>query len=214
MREVVIRSPFPFGKKREFQTRINHRIRVSEVRVIGPDGAQLGILKTREARQIAENEGLDLVEVSPTARPPVCKIMDYGKYKYEQDKKKREAKKHQTVIKVKEIKLRPGTDKHDLETKLKHAKEFLEEGNKVKITVRFRGREMAHRELGREILDRFVTELGDLAKPDQNAKFEGRMLTAVVSPNTSRGKPTKAKKEKEVKDDAKIKNEQGSQKAV
>ena len=140
-------------------------------------------MQTREALRLAEEEGLDLVEISPTARPPVCKIMDYGKYKYEQEKKRREAKKHQTVVHTKEVKLRPSTDVHDLETKIKHIKRFLEEGNKAKITVKFRGREMAHRDLGEKILKELIEKVGDVAKLDQLPKFEGKMLSAILAPN-------------------------------
>ena len=142
-------------------------------------------MQTKDALRLAEEEGFDLVEVSPTAKPPVCKIMDYGKYKYEQEKKKREAKKHQTVVHVKEVKLRPSTDKHDLDTKLKHIRRFLEEGNKAKLTVKFRGREMAHRDLGEKVLKDLIAELGDSAKIDQYPKFEGKMLSAIVAPNVA-----------------------------
>lgn len=140
-------------------------------------------MRTQEALRIAQDEGFDLVEISPTAKPPVCKIMDYGKYKYEQEKKRREARKHQAVVHIKEVKLRPSTDEHDLEVKLKHVKRFLGEGNKAKITVKFRGREMAHRELGEAVLKELITKVGELAKVDQNPKFEGKMLSAVLSPN-------------------------------
>lgn len=173
------------------------------MRVIGADGSQLGILPTREALKIAQEVGFDLVEVAATAKPPVCKIMDYGKYKYEQEKKKREAKKHQTVIRVKEVKLRPATDRHDFDVKLRHVREFLEDGNKAKITVRFRGREMAHRDLGMEILQRMIKEIGELGKIDQFPKFEGRMLTAVLSPN-----PAAPKKQKEKGETVHAKNEE------
>ena len=160
--------------------------------MIASDGSQLGVLDTREARKLAENENLDLVEVSPTAKPPVCKIMDYGKFKYEQDKKKRVAKKHQTVIHVKEVKIRPATDKHDLETKIKHVRRFLEDGNKAKITVRFRGREMAHRELGMDILQKLIQEVSEIAKIDTEPKFEGKMLTAILAPKPGGSKHAKA----------------------
>lgn len=151
------------------------------MRVVKPDGAQ-AVVQTRDALKMAEEEGLDLVEISPTARPPVCKIMDFGKYKYEQEKQRRAAKKHQSVIELKEIQLRPATDKHDLDVKIKHIKRFLEEGNKAKITVRFRGREMAHRDLGMDLLKKMIEEIGVLAKVDQAPKFEGKMLTAVLAP--------------------------------
>jgi len=125
---------------------------------------------------------LDLVEISPTARPPVCKIMDYGKYKYEQAKKRHEAKKHQIVVRTKEIKMRPATDEHDLQTKLKHIKRFLEEGDKVKITLRFRGREMAHMDLGRERLKRIIAEIADTGEVEQMPKLEGRLMSMIVGP--------------------------------
>ena len=165
---------------------MNFRIKVPEVRVIASDGKQLGVMQTREALRIAQEEGYDLVEVSPTARPPVCKIMDYGKYKYEQEKKRREAKKHQAVVLVKEVKLRPTTDEHDLQTKLKHVKRFLQDGNKAKLTVKFRGREMAHRDLGEALLKKLIAEIGDAAKIDQPPKFEGKMLSAVLAPNSTK----------------------------
>lgn len=172
--------------------------------MIGSDGAQLGVMQTLRARQLAEEEGLDLVEISPTAKPPVCKIMDYGKYKYEQEKKRREAKKHQSVVQLKEVKLRPATDKHDLEVKLKHIRRFLEEGNKAKITVKFRGREMAHKDLGMAMLKKVIEEVGLLGKVDQTPSFEGKMLSAVLAPNPAAPKP---KKEKKGADDAKVENE-------
>lgn len=162
-----------------------------QVRLIGSDGKQLGVLETFEARKLAENEGFDLVEISPTARPPVCKIMDYGKYKYEQDKKKRESRKHQTVIQIKEVKIRPSTDRHDLETKIKHVRRFLEDGNKAKITVRFRGREMAHRELGMDILQKLIQEVAGIAKVDAEPKFEGKMLSAILAPKPGGSKHAK-----------------------
>ena len=173
----------PSFSGRDRDARINFRIRVPEVRVIASDGSQLGVLQTKDALRAAEEEGLDLVEISPTAKPPVCKIMDYGKYKYEQEKKKREAKKHQVVVHLKEVKLRPSTDKHDLDTKLKHIKRFLGEGNKAKLTVKFRGREMAHRDLGEKVLKDLIEQVGELAKLDQPPKFEGKMLSAVLAPN-------------------------------
>ena len=134
-------------------------IKLKEVRVINSDGEQLGVLDTRDAIKRAEEQGLDLVEVAPTAKPPVCRIMDFGKYKYEMDKKAAESRKHQTVIVVKEIKLRPRTDDHDVNFKLNNIKRFLDEGNKVKVTVMFRGREMAHIDHGRKVLERIVSEL-------------------------------------------------------
>lgn len=161
-------------------TRINFMIKVKEVRVISADGEQLGILDTREAIKKAEELGLDLVEVAPTAKPPVCRIMDFGKYKYEIAKKSHESKKHQSVIVVKEIKLRPRTDEHDVQFKTNNIKRFLEEGNKVKVTVMFRGREMAHTTHGRVLLDRILTVLQNDAAVEQSPRMEGRNMTMLL----------------------------------
>jgi translation initiation factor IF-3 len=157
-------------------------IRLSPVRVIAPDGAQLGILSVDEAIQAAEARGLDLVEVAPMARPPVCRIMDYGKFKFEQAKAARAAKKKQHSVQLKEIKFRPGIDDHDFEFKCRHAKQFLEEGNKVKVTMMFRGRQMAHPELGRDVLDRVAVALAEVSKLEQEAKLEGRNMTMLLTP--------------------------------
>src|SRR5215472_7761185 len=146
----------PRQQQRGFQIRVNHRIRVPEVRVIGDDGGMLCVLQTHEALRLAQEKGLDLVEVNPKADPPVCKILDYGKYKYEEKKKAAEAKRTQSVIEVKEIKLRPKTDDHDIAFKIKAARRFLESGHKVKITVRFRGREITHPEKAQEQIDLIV----------------------------------------------------------
>lgn len=162
------------------ETRVNQSIRVTQVRLIGPDGNQLGIKSTRDALEIARSEGLDLVEVAPTAKPPVCRIMDYGKYKYQEKKKQQEAKKKQAVIRVKEVKLRPKTEEHDLQFKLQHIKRFLEEKNKVKVTVRFRGREIVHSELGRRVLDRVIQEVQHLGGPEQPPRLEGRNFTVML----------------------------------
>jgi len=142
----------------------------------------MGVFITSEALKRAEEAGLDLVEISPTARPPVCKIMDYGKYKYELAKKRHEAKKHQIVVRTKEIKMRPATDEHDLQTKLRHIRRFLEEGDKVKVTLRFRGREMAHMDIGRERLARIVTEISGLGEVEQFPKLEGKLMSMIVGP--------------------------------
>ncbi|HUI45813.1 MAG TPA: translation initiation factor IF-3 [Nitrospirota bacterium] len=161
-------------------TRTNYGIKVREVRVIDADGGQLGILDTREAIKKAEEAGLDLVEVAPTAKPPVCRIMDFGKYKYEIAKKAAESRKHQTVIVVKEIKLRPRTDDHDINFKMNNMKRFLEDGNKVKVTIMFRGREMAHTEQGRALLDKVVTDLQNEAVVEQPPRMEGRNMTLLL----------------------------------
>ncbi len=162
---------------------MNYSIRVPRVRVIGPDGKQLGVMETPEALRAAqENYNLDLIEISPTADPPVCKIMDFGKYKYQLKKKNQEAKKNQNVIVVKEIKLRPATDQHDFEFKLKHVERFLEEGNKAKVTIRFRGRELVHSQLGKQMLDRIWEALGEKAVVEQRPKLEGRNMSMVLTP--------------------------------
>lgn len=150
--------------------------------MIGPDGSQMGVFQTRDALRKAEEFGLDLVEISPMARPPVCKIMDCGKYKYDLAKKEHEAKKHQAVVKLKEIRLRPATDDHDLMTKVRHIIRFLEEGDKVKVTVQFRGREMAHQEIGRKVMERIKTEVAKVGAPEQMVKMEGRFLHTVFAP--------------------------------
>jgi len=163
--------------------RVNRMIRVPRVRVIDSEGKQLGILETPEALRIAQDQyRSDLIEISPTADPPVCKIMDYGKYKYQLKKKTQEAKKNQNVILVKEIKLRPSTDDHDFDFKVKHIIRFLEEGNKAKVTIKFKGRELVHSELGRVMLNRIVTVLGTKAAIEQPAKLEGRNMSMVVAP--------------------------------
>ncbi len=156
-----------------------------EVRVIADDGAQLGILPIFDAVRAAEERGLDLVEVAPQAEPPVCKIMDFGKYKYEQAKKAHESKKHQKIIQLKEVKMRPGTDVHDYNFKLNNAKRFLGEGNKVKVTVVFRGREMAHTDLGKALLDKVVTDIQEAGNIEQMPKQEGRALSMVIAPKSS-----------------------------
>ena len=162
--------------------RRNELIHAREVRVIGAEGEQLGILQRNEAIAMAREIGCDLVEVSSTATPPVCRIMDYGKFKYEQQKKKQDAKKRQAVVQVKEIKVRPKTDEHDYETKLKHIRSFLEDGDRCKVTVFFRGREIVHKDRGIEILERIVKDLEDVGKVEQEPRAEGRTLQMLVVP--------------------------------
>src|SRR5215213_651577 len=159
-------------------------IRISPVRVIGADGSQLGILEVDAALRMAEDAGLDLVEVAATARPPVVRIMDYGKYKFEMAKQARVAKKKQHIIELKEVKYRPGIDDHDFETKTRHARRFLEEGNKVKVTLMFRGRQISHPELGRQVVDRVAQELADLAKIEAEARLEGKAMTMILTPKS------------------------------
>jgi len=164
------------------RVRVNRQIRISPLRVIAPDGSQLGILDLESALAQAEAQGLDLVEVAPTARPPVVRIMDYGKFKFEQAKMARQAKKKQHVIHLKEVKYRPGIDDHDFDTKTRHARRFLEEGNKVKVTMMFRGRQVAHPELGKEVLDRVSDELSDIGKIEADARLEGKNMTMILAP--------------------------------
>lgn len=162
--------------------RRNELIHAREVRVIGAEGEQLGILQRNEAIAMAREIGCDLVEVSSNATPPVCRIMDYGKFKYEQQKKKQDAKKRQAVVQVKEIKVRPKTDEHDYETKLKHIRSFLEDGDRCKVTVFFRGREIVHKDRGIEILERIVKDLEDVGNVEQEPRAEGRTLQMLVVP--------------------------------
>lgn len=150
--------------------------------MIDSDGKQAGIMPLKEAMRIAEEQGLDLVEVAPNANPPVCRVMNYGKYKYQQSKRSQEARKHQTVIQVKEVKLRPRTEEHDFQFKIRHAKRFLSEGNKVKISILFRGRELAHPEFGRDMLNRFLEEVKDIMVVEQAPRLEGRNMVMVVAP--------------------------------
>lgn len=162
--------------------RINHRIRAREVRVIGADGSQLGIMDTRKALELAQSQGLDLAEISPTSNPPVCKILDYGKFKYDAKKKAQQSKKNQVVILLKEVQFRPQTDTHDVDFKVKHIVRFLGEGHKVRVTVRFRGREMSHPELGHALLKQVVDTVGPLGIVEQSPKMEGKILAIILGP--------------------------------
>jgi len=161
---------------------VNADILNEEVRCIAPDGEQLGVMKTEDAITEADSHGLDLVEVSPNADPPVCKILDYGKFKFEAQKKRNEAKKKQKVIEVKEIKLRPNIDEHDYQVKMRSVQKFLDDGDKVKITLRFRGREMAHQDLGVNVLNRVREDTDDVAKIEAFPKLEGRQMIMVIAP--------------------------------
>lgn len=162
------------------------------MRVIGSAGEQLGILQIFEALRRAQEKGMDLVEVAPEGKPPVCRIMDYGRYRYEQAKKDREARKHQKSVDVKEIKLRPKIDLHDYQTKLRHVQRFLEDGHKVKVTIMFRGREMVHKELGAQILDRVVAEVSELGAVEQYPKLEGNNLSLLIASRPAGTKPKPA----------------------
>ena len=160
----------------------NERIRAIDVQVIGSDGNNLGTLPLNKAIEIAKGEGLDLIEISPNANPPVCKIMDMGKYKYDLQKKANVAKKKQKTVSLKEIKLRPGTDTHDYNFKIKNAKKFIIKGDKVKFTVKFKGREMQHTELGKELMNKIIEETKNIAKVESRPKFEGRQMVMIIQP--------------------------------
>jgi translation initiation factor IF-3 len=162
--------------------RVNDMIRVREVRVISPEGEQLGILPIEAALALAHERDLDLVEVAPNDRPPVCRIMDYGKYKYQQAKRSQEARKRQKVIQTKEIKMRPKTEEHDYQFKMRHAQRFLEDGNKVKVTLLFRGREMDHVQLGQRMLDRIITDCKEVSSVEQHPRMEGHTLSLILAP--------------------------------
>lgn len=164
------------------EPRVNERIRISPIRLIDEEGEQLGIVATDEARSLAAERGLDLVEVAPSARPPVCRLMDFGKFKYEEARKAREAKKKQHVIHVKEVKLRPKIEAHDIEFKLRHARRFLGDGDKVKFTLMFRGREITHPERGRSVLERVKDHLQDIAVIESDIRHEGRTMTMLMGP--------------------------------
>jgi len=161
---------------------VNDEIDVPKVRVIDAEGENHGVISLEDALEIAEEAGLDLVEVSPQVDPPVCKVLDYGKYKYEQQKKANEARKKQKTIDVKEIKMRPGIDEHDYQVKMKNVRKFIENGDKVKMTIRFRGREMAHQELGLKVLTRVREEMDEMIKIEQMPKTEGRLMVMVIAP--------------------------------
>ncbi|MGH9968748.1 MAG: translation initiation factor IF-3 [Pyrinomonadaceae bacterium] len=167
--------------------RINERIRVPQVRVIGDEGEQLGVMDVRDAIRAAREKGLDLVEVAPTADPPVCRIIDFGKFQYEAKKKANEAKKKQVTIVVKEVKFRPGTDDHDYNYRMKHAREWLQEGDKVKATIWFRGREMTHRELGARILEKLEHDLEDIGEVEARPRMEGNQMFIIFGPRRHKG---------------------------
>ena len=192
-------------KPREPRTRVNHMIRVPEVRVIDSDGEQLGVMPTDKAREIADEQGMDLVEVSPTAAPPVCRITDYGKFKYEKAKRSRQSKKKQHTIQVKEIKLRPKTEEHDYQFKKRHAEEFLGKGFKVKFTMIFRGRELDHKDMGARMLKRMHEDLTDIGVVERPAMFEGRLMTMYMAPlpNAQQQQPKKQQEDKKKPDTAK-----------
>lgn len=178
----IARRPHNAPPTRDTGPRVNDRIRAPEIRLIGAEGENVGVVTPARAMDLAEQAGLDLVEISPNANPPVCKIMDYGKFKYEQQKRESEARKKQKIIEVKEVKFRPNTDKHDYEVKMRNVFKFLENGDKVKVTLRFRGREMAHQDLGRDLLQRVAEDVKEIGKIENMPKMEGRQMVMMIGP--------------------------------
>ncbi len=178
----IARRPHNAPPQRDTGPRINDRIRAPEIRLIGADGENVGVVTPSRAMDLAAEAGLDLVEISPNATPPVCKIMDFGKFKYEQQKRESEARKKQKTIEVKEVKFRPNTDTHDYDVKMRNVFRFLENGDKVKVTLRFRGREMAHQNLGRELLERVAEDVKEIGKIENMPKMEGRQMVMMIGP--------------------------------
>ncbi len=179
---TIARRPNSAPPVRDTGPRVNDRIRATEIRLIGADGENVGLVSPERGMELAEEAGLDLVEISPNATPPVCKIMDFGKFKYEQQKRESEARKKQKIIEVKEIKFRPNTDTHDYDVKMRNVVKFLENGDKVKITLRFRGREMAHQNLGRDLLERVAADVEEIGKVENMPKMEGRQMVMMIGP--------------------------------
>ena len=192
---------------------VNEAIVDKEVRLIGEDGEQLGIVSGEEANRIAVEKGLDLVKISPNAKPPVCKIMDYGKYRFEQAKRAKEAKKNQRVMEVKEIRMSPGIGDNDFNTKLKNGLKFLADGDRLKVTIRFRGREMAHTDIGKELLERFAEACAEVGTMDKNPKLEGRNMSMFMSPK-SQAAIKKAAKEKKKKEEEERANAEAAEEQV
>jgi len=180
--KTIARRPHNAPPQRETGPRVNDRIRAPEIRLIGADGENVGVVHPAKGMQLADDAGLDLVEISPNANPPVCKIMDFGKFKYEQQKRESEARKKQKIIEVKEVKFRPNTDTHDYDVKMRNVVKFLENGDKVKVTLRFRGREMAHINLGRELLERVAADITEHGKVENMPKMEGRQMVMMIGP--------------------------------
>ena len=200
-----------FGGKKDSKDslRVNREIRAQQIRVIDDEGNMLGVMTVPEALRMAEDRGLDLLEIAPTATPPTCKIMDYGKWKYENKKKATAARKKQTVVTIKEIQMRPRTDQHDFETKMNHARRFLLEGDKVKVSLRFMGREMAHQELGMEVMKKCIAFVADLAMVESSPKLEGKNMFLMLGPDPLKIKdyeklhPNKSKQDTKELDDLK-----------
>ena len=179
---AIARRPHNAPPQRDTGPRVNDRIRAPEIRLIGAEGENIGLVTPERGMQLAEQAGLDLVEISPNAAPPVCKIMDFGKFKYEQQKRESEARKKQKTIEVKEVKFRPNTDTHDYDGKMRNVVKFLENGDKVKVTLRFRGREMAHQNLGRDLLERVAADIEEIGKVENMPKMEGRQMVMMIGP--------------------------------
>ncbi|PKP74557.1 MAG: translation initiation factor IF-3 [Alphaproteobacteria bacterium HGW-Alphaproteobacteria-6] len=178
----MARRPHNAPPQRDTGPRVNDRIRAPEIRLIGAEGENVGVVTPARAMALAEEAGLDLVEISPNAEPPVCKIMDFGKFKYENQKREAEARKKQHIIEIKEIKFRPGTDIHDYEVKMRSVVKFLEGGDKVKVTLRFRGREMAHQQLGLDLLNRVADDVAEIGKVENMPRLEGRQMVMMIGP--------------------------------
>jgi translation initiation factor IF-3 len=180
--QTIARRPHNAPPTRDTGPRVNDRIRSPEVRLIGAEGENIGVVPPARAMALAQEAGLDLVEISPNAEPPVCKIMDFGKFKYEQQKREAEARKKQKTIEIKEVKFRPGTDIHDYDVKMRNVVKFLENGDKVKVTLRFRGREMAHQQLGMDLLNRVAADVEELGKIENMPRLEGRQMVMMIGP--------------------------------
>ena len=185
--DSIARRPHNAPPTRDTGPRVNDKIRASEIRLIGAEGENIGVVSPDRALELAERAGLDLVEISPNATPPVCKIMDFGKFKYETQKREAEARKKQKIIEVKEVKFRPNTDTHDYDVKMRNVFKFLENGDKVKITLRFRGREMAHQNLGRELLERVAEDTKEIGKVENFPKMDGRQMIMLIGPMPNKG---------------------------
>ncbi|MGB3244388.1 MAG: translation initiation factor IF-3 [Sulfitobacter sp.] len=184
---TIARRPHNAPPQRDTGPRINDKIRSTEIRLIGADGENVGVVTPSRAMEMAEEAGLDLVEISPNASPPVCKIMDFGKFKYETQKREAEARKKQKIIEIKEVKFRPNTDTNDYDVKMRNVFKFLDNGDKVKITLRFRGREMAHQNLGRELLERVAEDTKEVGRVENFPKMEGRQMVMLIGPMPSKG---------------------------
>ena len=206
---TAIRTPRRFIRRQpQDEHRINENIRAPQVRVIGEEGDKIGVMAVEQAMGLAKEQALDLVEVAPQAEPPVCRVMDYKKFLYEQNRKKKEARKQQRQVEIKEVKLRPAIDEHDFQTKLNHLRKFLTQGNKAKITLMFRRREMRRYEVGIDVVNRMIKEVGDIASEDAGSRSQGRIISVMVSPN----KDVMAEAERQFKEELKLKKKEHDRK--